>query len=389
MKKDYYEVLEVKKNASQEDIKRAYRRLARKYHPDMNSGDKEAGNRFKEINEAYKVLSDPQKRSTYDRYGHAAFDSRASQGPGGFGREYDPFGGGFNDFGDLFDMFFGGSTRSRRRDRASYGARGADVVQEVTLEFEEAAAGTERGITFYRMEHCPECHGVGGKKKVTCPHCRGTGETRHTQTSLFGSMTVARPCVSCQGRGWVVEDQCTACRGNGKVRRQRTIKIRIPAGVDNGFRLRVSGEGEAGTNQGPSGDLYVSIRVKPHSELERKGKDLYFDLEVSYPQLVLGDEVEVPTLQGKERVRIPAGTKGNATLRLRGKGLVDPQTGLRGDEILRVKLRVPRHVSGEHRRLLEQLLEVEMGRKNTSGNGSRSKGGLFDRLKETFTQPGS
>jgi len=386
MKRDYYEVLGVNRNATSEDIKRAYRRLARQYHPDVNQGDNGAAEKFKEINEAYQVLSDEQKRATYDRFGHSAFEGANQGSYGGFGSDFGPF-GDFSNFGDIFDFFFGGGTQSRREHRPR-AAKGPDIKVEITLGFEEAAQGVEKEISYSRTEICPECQGIGGKRKVACPHCQGRGEVRHTQTSLFGSVVTSRPCSYCQGKGWVAEDICSLCRGSGKIKNERKIKIKIPAGVDSGYRLRVAGEGEAGENGGPSGDLYAYIKVKPHPVLERKGSDLYYDLELSYPQLVLGDEVEIPTLRGKETIRIPAGTESGALLRLRGKGLPDPQIGSRGDQIIRVKLRIPRRLTLEHRQALEKLMELERVENSLEGNGdNRKQSGVFERLKEAFTRP--
>ena len=380
MKKDYYEVLGVNRNASLEEIKKSYRRLARQYHPDANPGNKDTVEKFKEINVAYQVLSDTEKRTTYDRFGHAAFDSRAQAGygGGGFGQDFDPF-GDFGSFGDIFDMFFGSSTGSRRRDSASRPTKGANINVDVTLEFEEAAFGVEKEIEYSRIEFCKECQGVGGKKKVSCPHCRGTGEIKHTQTSIFGSIVTSRICNFCHGKGYVAEDTCQKCHGSGKVKTTRKLKLKFPAGVDSGYRLRVSGEGEAGENDGPAGDLYVSITVKPHKILERKGKNLFFDAEVTYTQLVLGDEIEVPTIQGMEKIKISPGTDTHSVLKLRGKGLVDPSNGSRGDQFVQLKLRIPRRLTGEYKKLMEQLAELEGQEKN------KKTGGIFERIKEAFT----
>ncbi|MEI6157750.1 MAG: molecular chaperone DnaJ, partial [Atribacterota bacterium] len=330
MNKDFYDVLGIERSATQDDVKKAYRRLARQYHPDLNPGNKGASETFKEVNEAYQVLSDPEKRSTYDRFGYEAFNGRtqAGHGGGGMGTDSDPF-GDVNGFGDIFDMFFGSGSGSLRRESSSRSSRGNDVMVNITLEFEEAAFGVEKEVEYQRVEGCQVCQGWGGKKKTACPHCRGTGEVRHTQTSIFGSIVTARPCTYCQGRGSIPEDTCPECHGSGRIKKERTLKIRIPAGVDNGYRLRVSGEGEVGENGGPGGDLYVSINVKPHKILERKGKNLYYEVEVGYAQIVLGDEIEIPTLQGTEKIRIPAGTESDSLLKLKGKGLIDPGTGTR------------------------------------------------------------
>lgn len=382
VKRDYYEVLGLGRNATQEEIKKAYRRLARQYHPDMNPGNKEAAEKFKEINEAYQILSDPEKRSMYDRFGHGAFSGQTQGGYGGFGSDFDWFGDLSSGFGDIFDFFFGTSSQGRK-GRTARGARGQDIKAEVTLEFEEAAFGAEKEVVFERTEVCPECRGVGGKKKTTCSHCGGSGEVRHTQTSFFGSIVTSRTCSYCQGRGWVPEDTCSHCRGMGRVKRERRVKVRIPAGVDNGYKLRITGEGEAGEYGGVPGDLYIFVKVKPHRFLERKGADLYYTLLLSYSQLVLGDEVEVPTLRGTEKIHVPPLTESDTVFRLRGRGLPDPQTGFRGDQIVRVKLRMPHQVSGEYRQLLEKLGEMERrapAQKNKSG-------GIFERLKEAFTHP--
>ncbi|MDK2896480.1 MAG: molecular chaperone DnaJ [Candidatus Atribacteria bacterium] len=391
MKRDYYEVLGVGKGATQEEIKRAYRRLARQYHPDVNSGDRAAADKFKEINEAYQVLSNEEKRSAYDRFGHAAFDQRSGGGAGNWGQDFDPF-GDFTGFGDIFDMFFGtGSRTTRRGRRQAQRTKGSDISLEVTLDFEEAAFGVEKEVRFERDEICPECGGIGGSSKKSCPHCGGSGEVRHTQTSFFGSIVTARPCTYCGGRGWIPSDTCSTCRGTGKVRKKQNLKVKIPAGVDTGYRLRVNGEGEASPNGGPPGDLYLYLKVKPHPVLKRKGRDLWCEFELSYPQLVLGDEVEVPTLTGSEMVRVPPGTESESVLRLKGRGLPDPQTGARGDQLIKLRLSVPRRLSAEHRELLEKLWEIERssssGKGEATGRRGNGNGTIFGRLKEAFTHP--
>lgn len=387
MKKDYYEVLGIDHNASQEEIKRAYRRLARQFHPDVNPNNKKAAERFKEINEAYQVLSDPQKRAQYDRFGHAAFGNNYQTEYSDF--DFNPF-EDFGSFGDLFDMFFG-STRGAKRSRTRTQPRkGESVTLEINLEFEEAAFGTEKEVSFERWEECPECKGIGGKQKTTCHYCHGRGEIRHTQTSFFGTVVTSRTCTYCGGKGWIPEDTCKSCHGRGKVRRFRKVKVKVPPGVDTGYRLRIAGEGEAGENGGPPGDLYIYIKVKPHRFLERKGKDLYCTIELAYPQLVLGDEIEVPTLYGTEKLHIPPGTDPEALLRLRGKGVVDTRSGAKGDQFVKLKLKIPKALSPEHRAILEQLKEIESPSRNSNksnGHQKRKNGGLFEKLKEAFTHP--
>src|SRR5690242_12397414 len=301
-KRDYYEVLGVSRTAGDEELKKAYRRLAIQFHPDRNPGDKEAEERFKEINEAYQVLSDPEKRSQYDRFGHAAF--QGPQGPGGFGG-FD-FSQGFEEvFSDIFGDFFGtGRGRSRSRSR-----RGEDLRYDLEVEFEEAAKGTEKSIKFQRLTQCDACHGTrakGGSTSVrTCPNCRGSGQVR-TQQGFF---SIATTCSQCRGEGAIITDPCVKCQGQGRLRKQETLSVRIPAGVDNGSRLKLRGEGEAGWAGGPGGDLYVVIHVKEHPLFVRQDNDIIVEVPISFPQAALGGEVEVPTLEGKVKLKIPGGTQ--------------------------------------------------------------------------------
>src|SRR5690606_37034046 len=311
---DYYEVLGVSRDASQEEIKRAFRRLARQYHPDGNKDDPQAEEKFKEISEAYRVLSDPKTREQYDRFGHAAFDGAGGAGPGGFG----PFGpggfggaGGFDPFGDLFsevfEMFTGGT-----RQRARGPARGRDLEMEIEVEFREAAFGAEKTIEVPRVEVCARCHGDGaepGTPIQTCPECHGTGEVRHVRTSAFGQFVTVTVCPRCRGEGRFPQKPCRECQGAGRVRRRRRITVKIPAGVDTGNRIRLSGEGDAGARGGPPGDLYLYVRVRPHPFFVRDGVDVITEVPISFVQAALGDEIDVETLDGTQKVTIPEGTQ--------------------------------------------------------------------------------
>lgn len=374
-KRDYYEVLGVDRNASEEELKKAYRKLSKKYHPDLNPGDKSAEEKFKEINEAYEVLSDPQKRAAYDQFGHAG--AQGFGGQGGFG----DFQGGFGAeeiFGDIFDMFFGGGGRRRQGPQ-----RGSDLSYELELTFEEAAFGTTKTIEIPRTENCDVCQGSGAKPGTgqrTCPTCHGTGQQQIVQSTPFGRFIQSRPCQTCAGQGKIIEQPCQNCHGKGRVRKLRKINVNIPAGVDSGTRVRKGGEGEAGIKGGPPGDLYLLIRVKPHKIFRRDHNDVVMSLKISFPQAALGDVVEVPTLEGTEKVKISPGTQNGTVLRLRGKGIVDVHGRGRGDQRIEIQVEVPTKLTERQRQLLEELAE-SMGQKPA---GIQAEKSFFDKVKDAF-----
>ena len=361
-KRDYYEVLGVSKTATQDELKKAYRKLARKYHPDLNKDNPEAEEKFKECNEAYDVLSDEQKRAQYDQFGHAAFENGGmGGGPGGFGG----FGGagGFGGGGmeDIFDMFFGGQG-GRGGGRSNAGPqRGADLRFDLEITFEEAAFGVEKEINLYRDETCEHCHGEGaepGSKVETCPECHGSGYVRFTQNTMFGQMVNERPCSKCHGEGKIISEPCKKCRGTGTQKKNKKLKVKIPAGVDNGSRLRVAGEGEAGLKGGPSGDLYVYLYVSQHKFFDRDGTTVLCEVPISIVQATLGAEVEVPTLDGKVTMRIPEGTQPGRVMRLKGKGIPSLRGGGRGDQLVRIKVVVPTKINEKQKDVLRKFEEV-------------------------------
>jgi molecular chaperone DnaJ len=365
-KRDYYEILGLGRNATDDEVKKAYRKLALKYHPDRNPGDKAAEEQFKEASEAYQVLSDPERRPQYDRFGHAAF------GDGG-GAGFD-FSSSFEDlFSDVFGDFFGGSRgRGRRRGR-----RGQDLRYDLELAFEEAAFGVEKTVRIPRMAACETCNGKGAESAggvQACATCRGTGQTTFQQ----GFFRIAKTCGTCNGQGSVITDPCSGCQGQGVVRKVRTKTIKVPAGVDNGSRLMLRGEGEAGQGDGPGGDLYVVIQVKEHPLFTREGTTIICEIPLSFPQASLGAEIEVPTLTGKVSRKVPAGTQGGAVFRLRGRGLPDPAGYGKGDQLVRIIVETPRRLTPRQRELLEEFAEI-------SGDGvSPASKGFFDKVKEMF-----
>jgi molecular chaperone DnaJ len=368
MKRDYYEVLGINRGASQEEIKRSYRRLARQYHPDVNKSP-EAEARFKEINEAYQVLSDEQKKSMYDRFGHAGVQGR------GFDTDF-----GFPDISDIFDDLFGGFGGMRTRASARRGPRrGADLRYDLSLSFEEAIFGCEKTLGVARLEPCPRCSGVGaepGTSPIRCPQCNGTGEVRR----VLGPLVSVTPCPRCRGEGEIVTTLCSECKGEKQVRRTRNLQIKVPAGVDDGTQIRLSGEGELGSRGGPPGDLYLFLSVKPHRYFRRKGSDLYLDLSINITQAALGDEVKTPTLEGEEDLTIPAGTQSGDTFRIRGKGVPRLRRNGRGDLLVTVLVRTPVNLTEKQKTLLQELGKT-LGQEVTP----QSEKSFFDKVKDAFS----
>lgn len=359
-KRDYYEVLGVSKTATQDELKKAYRKLARKYHPDLNKDNPEAAEKFKECNEAYSVLSDEQKRAQYDQFGPEAFENGGmggGPGAGGFG--------GFGGFGgsgmeDIFDMFFGGQGRGGRSNNAGP-QRGADLRYDMEITFEEAAFGVEKEISLKRAERCEHCHGEGaepGSKVETCPECHGSGYVRFTQNTMFGQMVNERPCSRCHGEGKIISNPCKECGGSGTVKKTKKLKVKIPAGVDNGSRLRVGGEGEAGLKGGPSGDLYVYLYVKPHKFFERDGTSVLCEVPINIVQATLGAEIKVPTLDGQVTMKVPEGTQPGKVMRLKGKGIPSLRGGGRGDQLVRMKVVVPTKLTEKQKDALQKFADI-------------------------------
>ena len=369
-KRDYYEVLGVERNAGQQEIKSAYRKLAQKYHPDRNPGDKEAEERFKEGAEAYSVLSDQDKRARYDRFGHQGVGGAA-----GFGG-IDPT--IFADFSDILGDFFGLGGGARGRGGSSGMTRGADLRYDLTLTFEEAAFGVETTLRVPRLETCEACKGMGsqgGGAPTPCSACAGRGQVRFTQ----GFFTVARTCPQCHGEGRVISDPCKECGGEGRVEKERSLSVKIPAGVDTGARLRLVGEGEHGRRGGPAGDLYVVVQVRPHARFRRDGSTVFSKLAISFPQAVLGTSVEVDTIHGKSALEIPSGTAHGRDFRLRQQGIERLDGSGKGDHVVTVEVEVPnpRTLSDEEVQLLRRLAEIR-------GESVREERGVFDRVKKNL-----
>jgi molecular chaperone DnaJ len=368
-KRDYYDVLGVGKDAPKEEIKKAYRKLARKYHPDVNKAD-DAADKFKEAKEAYEVLGNEQKRAQYDQFGHAG---PQSQGFGGAGAQ--DFGG----FGDIFDMFFGGG--GRRQD-PNAPRQGADLQYTMTLKFEEAIFGKETDIEIPKEEECDTCEGSGAKpgtQPKTCTHCNGSGQLNVEQNTPFGRVVNKRVCNTCSGTGKIIPDKCKTCGGSGRVRKRNNIHIKIPAGIDDGQQIRVSGKGEAGVNGGPPGDLYVVIQVRSHEFYEREGDNIYCEMPITFAQAALGDEIEVPTVHGAVKLKVPAGTQTGRVFRLKGKGSPNVRGYGQGDQHVKIRVVTPTNLSDRQKELLRELNDI-------SGNdpAGEQHDSIFTRMRRAF-----
>jgi molecular chaperone DnaJ len=376
-KRDFYEVLGVDKNASAEEIKKAYRKLAKKYHPDVNSGDKDMESKFKEVNEAYEVLSDSEKKSRYDQFGHAGVDQN---GFGGGGAGFGDF--GFGGFGDIFESFFGGSGGFGRTGKTRNGPqKGADLKYAIDISFEEAAFGLEKEISISRNENCKTCDGSGSKPGTSpsvCTKCNGSGQIQYKQNTPFGQFVNVKTCDACHGEGKIITNPCTDCGGRGKVKKQVKIKLKVPAGIDDGQTISLRGEGEPGTKGGPSGDLYVTIRVRAHALFKRQGTDVILDYPISFVQAALGAELEVPTLDGKVRYAIPEGTQTGTVFRLKNKGIPFLRGNGRGDQYIKVDIEVPKKLNEKQKSILKEFAAA-------SGDDAGEQGkGFFDKMKDAL-----
>ena len=345
-KQDYYEALGVQKGASDDEIKKAYRKMAKQYHPDLHPGDKAAEAKFKEINEAYEVLSDSDKRARYDQFGHAGVDPNFGAGNpyGAYGQEVD--------IGDIFNSFFGGFG-GRRQANPNAPRRGSDCEVRVSIDFEEAAKGCKKSVTYKRVAACEECNGTGAKKGTsarTCSSCNGTGQVRINQRTMFGVMQTSRTCDACKGKGKIIDTPCQKCGGNGLTQKSNTVEVNIPAGIDDGQILRVAGHGNAGTNHGASGDLLVYVTVRPHPIYERKGDDVWCDIPLTFTQAALGAEVTVPTLDGKVSYSVHESTQPGDIFKLKGRGIPHINGRGRGDQYMRVTIDVPKNLTRSKRR---------------------------------------
>ena len=356
-KRDYYEVLGVSRGASEDEIKKAYKKMARKYHPDLNPGDKSAEEKFKEVNEAYEVLSDTDKRARYDQYGHAGVDPNF--GAGGFGGGFD---GSFDfgDLGDIFGSFFGGGFGGGRRTNPNAPQRGESIRLSVAISFEEAAFGCEKEVTVERYETCDTCHGNGcapGTSPEVCPDCHGTGTVQQRRQTPMGVFATSSPCPKCGGKGRIIHQPCKDCRGSGLTRKKKTIQASIPAGIDNGQTISIRGQGNAGKNGGPAGDLLVTITVKPHELFRREGTSVLCDAPITFAQAVLGAELEIPTIDGKVKYNLPEGTQSGTTFRLKGKGIPALNGRGRGDQYVTVHIETPRNLNREQKEALKKFAE--------------------------------
>lgn len=382
--RDYYEVLGLQKGVSDDEIKKAFKKLARKYHPDLHPDDKECEEKFKELNKAYEILSDPEKRQRYDQFGHAGVDPSYGGGfAGGFN------GGGFGDVGDIFEDLFGGifgGGRSRGgRSGVNAPRRGGDVTANVNISFMEACTGKKQDVKVLHMEQCPECGGTGAEKGTspqTCPDCKGMGTVNVAQRTPFGTISSSRTCQKCGGKGKIITSPCSICNGTARVRVEKNLSVDIPAGIDDGQVLRLGGQGDGGLNGGPSGDLNVVVSVRPHPLFVRDGFDVHCDIPITYAQAVLGDKITVPTIDGKVEYTIPEGTQTGTVFRLKGKGIKKLKRSDRGNQYVKINIEVPKDLTKKQKEALKDF-EKTMGESST-GTHYVKRQSFFDKLKEKF-----
>lgn len=377
-KRDYYEVLGIQKSASDDDIKKAYRKLAKQYHPDLNPGDQTAEAKFKEVNEAYEVLSDSDKRARYDQFGHAGVDPNFGGGAGGG----NPFQGAGFDFTDIFDSFFGGGFGgSSRRANPNAPRQGSDAQANMAIDFEEAAKGCKKTVEYQRIETCSDCHGTGaeaGTSPKTCSNCNGTGQVRVSQRTPFGVVQSTHSCDRCRGTGKIIEKPCHTCDGKGAVRRRKNIEVTVPAGIDDEQVINISGHGNAGANGGPSGDLRVYVSVRPHPIYKRRGNDVWCEMPITFTQAALGADVEVPTLDGKVSYHVHEGTQPGDVFRLKGKGIQGLRSRARGDQYVQVTVEVPKNLNKRQKEILSELDN------NTDEKNYQKRKTFFSKLKDLF-----
>ncbi len=382
-KRDYYEVLGVSKSASDDEIKKAHRKLAKKYHPDLNKDNPEAAEKFKELNEAYEVLSDKTKRQKYDQFGFAGVDPNYGAGQGGgFGGGFSGFGGfDMGDIGDMFGSFFGGGFGSSSRSRRNAPQRGQTIQQRVMLSFEEAAFGCEKEITIQRTENCEECNGTGAAKGTsaeTCSNCKGSGYITQSQRTPLGIFQTQSACPHCQGTGKIIKHKCSKCGGTGKTQKSRTLKVKIPAGIDDGQAIQLRGQGGSGINGGPAGDVIVTVSIRPHPIFTREGYDVVCEIPVSFAQAALGDTLQVPTIDGKVEYSIPEGTQPGTVFRLRGKGIQNVNGRGRGDQYVKVNVEIPRNLTHRQKEILKEFEAT------TTDENQQQKKSFWDKMKDAF-----
>lgn len=384
-KRDYYEILGVSKSASQEEIKKAYRKVAMQFHPDRNPGDKSAEEKFKEAAEAYEILNDPDKKAQYDRFGHSAFSSGRGGGFGGGGMNMDDI---FSQFGDIFGdegfgSFFGGNSR-RGSGGQRHGSRGSNLRVKIKMNFEEIAKGTTKTIKVKKHVRCSTCNGSGAKDKnsiQTCGTCNGSGQVRRVQNTFLGQMQTVTTCPTCNGEGNTITSKCTSCKGEGRTYGEETVSIDIPAGVQEGMQLSISGKGNAGERGGSAGDLIVLIEEEAHPQLQRDGLNVAFELYISFPDAVFGTQVEVPTIDGRAKIKIPPGTQSGKIFRLKAKGFPHVNSYEKGDQLIHVNIWTPQHVSHEEKQMLEKMMTSE----NFEPKPEKNEKSFFDKVREMFS----